>query len=256
MPDRMDDLLFSIGKEADDAVDYDALRSAVFASKTKAGKPRRAIYRTLSAAAALIVVVGAVSLYVRFQATGRNATEAQMKASVNADQEMLQAASQCTEESCNTAATPAEAPAPADAPMLDATGGTPSATNDMKAFGAMPENNGGTPSATSGMRAFDAMPENDGGTASDSDMTAYSSAMIEEDRVYVGIPSDDVLGVLERLGFTARYEDVENDLAEGEAYIAEEGSYAIWNTGSGMVSVLGKDGTREGILKALQGICE
>ena len=236
MPDRMDDLLFSMGKEADDAVDYDALRSAVFAEKAKAGKPRRAIYRTLSAAAALVVVVGAVSLYVRFQASGGNAAEAQMKASINADEGTLQSASQCTEESCDTAATPAEAPAPADAPMLGATGGTPTETSGMRAFGAMPENNGGT--------------------ASGSDMIAYSSAMTEKDRVSVGIPSGDVLAALEKLGFTARYEDVENDLTEGEAYIAEAGNYAIWNTGSGMVSVLGEAGTREGMLKALQGICE
>ena len=232
MSDRMDDLLFSIGKEADDAVDYDVLRSTVFAAKPRTGKPRAPFIRTLSAAAALVVVVGAVSLYVGSQTAEENAMDAQMaKASLYADEGAMEEASRCTEESCDTA----DAAVPQEAPALGSIAGDASETDGMRSYGAMPET---------------------GGTASGSDVNGFSSAMSEEDRVYVGIPSGDILSALTALGFTARYEDVKNDLAQGEAFISEAGNYAIWNSGNGMVSVYGQDGTRAGMLEALQGICE
>lgn len=199
MTDRLDDLLFSIGEEQNDRVDFDQMYADLL-QKQKEEEKKRSIrrsrfvrYGAMAACGVALVGIGAAMV-----------NSSRFKAEAPAEAAMTE---ECVEGSAAAEEAPAEA-APAEEPMMAET----QEAADTAATEAAPEEG-----------------------ADDKGFKSTATAAGLEPGVEIGT-CDDAWGRLKAAGIEAEPYDSEDAPEAGYALMTGEGE-AIWNAGSGVYRV-------------------
>ncbi|MDR0840016.1 MAG: hypothetical protein LBN26_01325 [Christensenellaceae bacterium] len=236
--DKMDELLGAIAREADEQVDYRAAFANVLAAaKIKQRQRRVWITRTLSAAAMVAVTLGiAGALYNR----GFGAAKSQENQAGGA-QPMPMA------ESARMAPIPEDGGAQpyAYAAAEDASQQEAPAAGIVPRGDSLPEP---APAEEAEALWLEVPPE-----ADEKPKAAGQAARKQASLVWIGEAKDALLALQgdgSIRAYAAQAQDV--PLEAGQALLCEDGSYALWNTGEGLVAVYFEGKTYDEALALLQ----